>query len=60
MTAATVAASTDGRGAAISGSQMRLDCDLIAVSGGFAPASSLLLQAGARAEYDDGIGPLCA
>jgi len=28
------------------------DCDLVVVSGGFAPATSLLLQAGARANYD--------
>jgi len=27
------------------------DCDLVVVSGGFAPATSLLLQAGARADY---------
>ena len=30
----------------------RIECDLVAVSGGRAPASSLLLQAGARAGYD--------
>jgi sarcosine oxidase, subunit alpha len=29
----------------------RIECDLVAVSGGRAPASSLLMQAGARAEY---------
>jgi len=29
-----------------------VDCDLIVVSGGFAPATSLLLQAGARTRYD--------
>ncbi len=28
------------------------DCDLVVVSGGFAPATSLLLQAGARTRYD--------
>jgi sarcosine oxidase, subunit alpha len=28
------------------------DCDLVVVSGGFAPAMSLLLQAGARTRYD--------
>jgi len=28
------------------------ECDLVVVSGGFAPATSLLLQAGARAAYD--------
>jgi sarcosine oxidase subunit alpha len=29
-----------------------VDCDLVVVSGGFAPAMSLLLQAGARSRYD--------
>ena len=33
-----------------------LDCDLIAVSGGSVPATSLLLQAGARARWDTGAG----
>ena len=28
------------------------ECDLVVVSGGFAPATSLILQAGARAAYD--------
>jgi sarcosine oxidase, subunit alpha len=32
------------------------DCDLVVVSGGFAPATSLLLQAGARADYDPSRG----
>ncbi len=32
--------------------QRTFECDLIAVSGGFAPAISLLLQAGARTRYD--------
>ena len=31
----------------------RIDCDLLAVSGGRAPDSSLLMQAGARAAYDE-------
>jgi sarcosine oxidase subunit alpha len=34
----------------------RIDCDLVAVSGGRAPASSLLMQAGARAAYDENSG----
>ncbi len=34
------------------GKERRIDCDLLAVSAGAAPALSLLLQAGARAEYD--------
>jgi sarcosine oxidase, subunit alpha len=32
------------------------DCDLVVVSGGFTPATSLLLQAGARTRYDAGRG----
>jgi sarcosine oxidase, subunit alpha len=34
----------------------RIECDLVAVSGGRAPAASLLMQAGARAAYDEGTG----
>jgi sarcosine oxidase subunit alpha len=34
----------------------RIDCDLVAVSGGRAPAASLLMQAGARALYDESTG----
>jgi sarcosine oxidase subunit alpha len=34
------------------GKERRIDCDLLAVSAGAAPALSLLLQGGARAEYD--------
>ncbi|MGE5746812.1 MAG: 2Fe-2S iron-sulfur cluster-binding protein [Solirubrobacterales bacterium] len=34
----------------------RIECDLVAVSGGRAPASSLLMQAGARATYDEASG----
>jgi sarcosine oxidase, subunit alpha len=33
-----------------------LECDLLVVSGGTIPASSLLLQAGARTRYDDSRG----
>ncbi len=36
--------------------QRTFECDLIAVSGGFAPATSLLLQAGARTTYDPARG----
>jgi sarcosine oxidase subunit alpha len=39
-------------GVALAGSERELECDLLAVSGGEVPASSLLLQAGARARYD--------
>ena len=33
-----------------------IDCDLLAVSGGTMPATSLLMQAGAKARWDDGAG----
>jgi sarcosine oxidase subunit alpha len=33
-----------------------IDCDLLVASGGRQPAYSLLAQAGARVEYDDGLG----
>jgi sarcosine oxidase, subunit alpha len=35
-----------------SGKERRIDCDLLAVSAGTAPALSLLLQGGARAEFN--------
>ena len=34
----------------------RIECDLVAVSGGRAPAASLLMQAGARATYRESTG----
>ena len=34
------------------GPELTFACDLVVVSGGFAPATSLLLQAGARTHYD--------
>ncbi len=34
------------------GAELSFECDLVLVSGGFAPATSLLLQAGARTRYD--------
>ena len=37
-------------------SERGLDCDLLAVSGGTVPATSLLLQAGAKARWDSGAG----
>jgi sarcosine oxidase subunit alpha len=43
-------------GLAIAGSEREVPCDLLAVSGGAVPASSLLLQAGARASYDPASG----
>lgn len=45
-------ARVDRDGLAQPGSVQELPCDLLAVSGGAVPASSLLLQAGARARYD--------
>jgi sarcosine oxidase subunit alpha len=38
----------------------RVDCDLVAVSAGTAPATSLLLQGGARASYDAASGRFLA
>jgi sarcosine oxidase, subunit alpha len=54
--AGAVIAHVDGDGAAVAGTEQRLDCDLLGVSGGLIPASSLLLQAGARARYDAATG----
>ncbi|HWI21574.1 MAG TPA: 2Fe-2S iron-sulfur cluster-binding protein [Baekduia sp.] len=45
-------AKIDGSGLAIAGSEREIACDLLGVSGGFVPASSLLLQAGAKATFD--------
>ncbi len=46
----------DREGVAIAASIRELACDLLAVNGGAVPASSLLLQAGARARYDAASG----
>ncbi len=46
----------DERGRAIAGSELRFECDLLAVNGPAAPAASLLLQSGARAQFDAGSG----
>jgi sarcosine oxidase, subunit alpha len=51
-----VVAPVDALGHAIEGRERRLTCDLIAVSGGAAPATSLLLQGGAKARYDEATG----
>lgn len=48
-----VLGAVDGSGRASSGGRW-VPCDLLAVSGGWAPASSLLLQSGACASYDPG------
>jgi sarcosine oxidase subunit alpha len=45
-------ARVDDEGTALPGTATEVPCDLLALSGGFVPASSLLLQAGARARYD--------
>jgi len=47
-----VLARVDGEGRPMAGTERSLACDLLVVSGGVAPAGSLLLQAGARTEYD--------
>jgi sarcosine oxidase subunit alpha len=47
-----VIAELDREGQALADSEQDLDCDLIAVSGGTVPATSLLLQAGAKATWD--------
>jgi sarcosine oxidase subunit alpha len=49
-------ARVDRKGAAVKGTVRELACDLLAVCGGAVPASSLLLQAGARARYDAASG----
>ena len=46
---AAVLGPIDVEGASV---ERTFECDLVVVSGGFAPATSLLLQAGARANYD--------
>jgi sarcosine oxidase subunit alpha len=55
-----VVAPIDDRGDALEGRERRVTCDLIAVSGGTAPATSLLLQGGARARYDEATGRFVA
>lgn len=45
-------AQLDAEGAARPGTEESFQCDLVVVSGGTVPASSLMLQAGARANYN--------
>jgi sarcosine oxidase subunit alpha len=45
-------APVDGAGAAV-GAPREIECDLLCVSGGTIPATSLLLQGGAKARYDE-------
>ena len=49
----SVVADLDEAGRWIPDRERGIDCDLIAVSGGTVPATSLLLQAGAKARWDD-------
>ena len=48
-----VLAPIDADGRSLEGRERRIPCDLIAVSGGSTPATSLLLQGGAKARYDE-------
>jgi sarcosine oxidase subunit alpha len=47
-------------GYAIEGRERKIPCDLIAVSGGAMPSTSLLLQGGAKARYDEATGRFLA
>ena len=51
-----VVAGLDAGGQWIAETERGIDCDLVAVSGGVIPATSLLLQAGAKARWDEGRG----
>ena len=55
-----VVAPVDAQGYAIEGRERRITCDLVAVSGGATPATSLLLQGGAKARYDEATGRFVA
>ena len=55
-----VLAPVDARGQALEGRERRFPCDLLAVSGGSAPSTSLLLQGGAKARYDEATGRFVA
>ena len=48
-----VLAPIDADGRSLEGRERRIPCDLIAVSGGSTPSTSLLLQGGAKARYDE-------
>ena len=51
-----VVAELDSEGRPLPDTERGIDCDLVAVSGGTVPATSLLLQAGAKARWDDVAG----
>jgi sarcosine oxidase subunit alpha len=55
-----VLAPIDAQGHSLEGRERRIPCDLIAVSGGTAPSTSLLLQGGAKARYDEATGRFVA
>ena len=55
-----IVAPIDAQGYSREGHERRIPCDLIAVSGGAAPATSLLLQGGAKARYDEASGRFVA
>jgi sarcosine oxidase subunit alpha len=48
-----IIAQVNPKGQAVPGSERELEADMLAVSGGTVPASSLLLQGGAKARYDE-------
>jgi len=53
VTGVTLAPAADGGGAGAAGAGPRqLECDLLLVAGGEAPATALIAQAGGRTEYD--------
>ena len=54
----TVVAELDESGRWNADTERGIDCDLVAVSGSTVPATSLLLQAGAKARWDRGRGRL--
>ncbi|MGI9556517.1 MAG: glycine cleavage T C-terminal barrel domain-containing protein, partial [Solirubrobacterales bacterium] len=45
-----------GSAGEIVGDEQRIKCDLVAISGGWMPSNSLLLQAGATSDWDDNRG----
>jgi len=55
-----VLAPIDAQGYALEGRERTFTCDLIAVSGGATPSTSLLLQGGAKARYDEATGRFVA
>jgi sarcosine oxidase subunit alpha len=57
VTGVTLAPVADGGGAgAVSAGSRQLECDLLLVAGGEAPATALIAQAGGRTEYDPARG----